>query len=83
MGRPRTDDRQRLRAQRLGRLLAASREQQGLSQEQLAQSADVSLDTLRKVEQHRIAGPSFFIVAALASPLDLSLDDLSTATEND
>lgn len=81
MARPSIDQHQRDRAQRLAGQLAASRERQGLSQEQLARSADVPLDTLRKVEQHRIAGPSFFLVAALARPLDVSLDELATAAE--
>jgi transcriptional regulator with XRE-family HTH domain len=77
MGRPRVGDRQRARAQQLGRLLADSREQQSLSQEQLARNAEVSVDTLRSVEQHRTSAPSFFLVAALADPLDLSLDELA------
>lgn len=80
MARPRIDERQRTRAQRLGRLLADSRQQLSLSQEQLARSADVSVDTLRSVEQHRTVAPSFFLVAALASPLDLSLDELAKNT---
>jgi transcriptional regulator with XRE-family HTH domain len=79
MGRPRVDDRQRARAQRLGRRLTDSREQRNLSQEQLAREADVSIDTLRSVEQHRTAAPSFFLVAALAAPLQLSLDELARA----
>jgi transcriptional regulator with XRE-family HTH domain len=83
MGRPRIDEHQRARAQRLGRLLANSREQRSLSQEQLARSAEVSVDTLRSVEQHRTTAPSFFLVAALANPLDLSLDELAKAAEVD
>lgn len=81
MGRPRIDDHQRARAKRLGRLLASSREQRNWSQEQLARSAEVSVDTLRRVEQHRVSAPSFFLVAALAGPLDLSLDDLAKTAE--
>jgi transcriptional regulator with XRE-family HTH domain len=83
MGRPRIDEYQRARAQRLGRRLAERREQQSLSQEQLARSADVSVDTLRSVEQHRSVAPSFFFVAAIAGPLDLSLDDLAKAAEGE
>lgn len=81
MGRPEIDDRQRARAKRLGRLLASSREQRNWSQEQLARSAEVSVDTLRKVEQYRVSAPSFFLVAALAGPLDLSLDELAKTAE--
>ena len=83
MGRPKADEHQRERAQRLGRLLAETREQLSLSQEQLARSADVSVDTLRRVEQHRTVAPSFFLVAALANPLDISLDELAKTTEVD
>jgi DNA-binding XRE family transcriptional regulator len=83
MGRPPVDERQRARAQRLGRVLAGSREQQSLTQEQLARSAEVSVDTLRSVEQHRIVAPSFFLVAALAGSLDLSLDQVAKDTEVD
>ncbi len=83
MARPPVDERQRARAQRLGRVLARARKQQSLSQVQLALSAEVSVDTLRSVEQHRIAAPSFFLVAALVGPLDLSLDELAEATEAD
>lgn len=81
MGRPRIDNHQRVRAQRLGRVLANSREQRSLSQEQLARSAEVSVDTLRSVEQHRTTSPSFFLIAALAAPLDLSLDEIAKRTE--
>lgn len=81
MGRPRIDEHQRARAQRLGRLLSNSRQQQSFSQEQLARSAEVSVDTLRSVEQHRTTAPSFFLVAALAAPLELSLDELAKAAE--
>jgi transcriptional regulator with XRE-family HTH domain len=83
MARPRIDARQRARAERLGRLLAESRERSSISQEQLARRVDVSVDTLRSVEQHRTAAPSFFLVAALAKPLDLSLDALAETMETD
>jgi transcriptional regulator with XRE-family HTH domain len=53
------------------------REARNLSQEQLARQAEVSVDTLRRIEQHRTAAPSFFLVAALAARLQLSLDELA------
>jgi transcriptional regulator with XRE-family HTH domain len=80
MARPRIDGGQRRRAERLGRLLANSRARKKLSQEQLARSADVSVDTLRRLEQHRTVDPSFFLIAALAAPLDLSLDQIAGDT---
>jgi transcriptional regulator with XRE-family HTH domain len=83
MGRPQVDERERERAERLGRLLADRRRQQSLSQAELARRARVSLDTLRSVEQHRIAAPSFYLVAALAGSLDLSLDQLVRVMDAD
>jgi DNA-binding XRE family transcriptional regulator len=81
MPRRKLDGRQRARAKRLGEHLARSRTKRGLSQEALARSVDVSVDTLRSVEQHRTAEPSFFLVAALARPLGLSLDDIARTAE--
>ena len=83
MPRRKLDARQRARAQRLGSFLAESRVASGLSQEGLARSADVSVDTLRSVEQHRTSEPSFFLIAALAHPLDLSLDRVAKQAEGD
>jgi transcriptional regulator with XRE-family HTH domain len=43
----------------------------------VAAAAGVSVETLRKIETGRIPTPAFFIVAALADVLGLSLDELS------
>jgi transcriptional regulator with XRE-family HTH domain len=80
MPRPRTSPQQIDRAIRLSALLVAARQQAPMSQEALARQADVSLDTLRRFEQEHTVSPSFFFVAALASSLDLSLDDVAEAT---
>lgn len=82
MARKKLDAYRRARAKRLGRLLAESRSASGLSQEGLARSAAISVDTLRSVEQHRTSEPSFFLMAALAKPLDLSLDRLAKEVES-
>ncbi len=83
MPRRKLDAHRRARASRLGKLLAESRTANGFSQEGLARSADVSVDTIRSVEQHRTAEPSFFLVAALAQPLKLSLDQVARETEGE
>jgi len=42
----------------------------------VAATAGISAETLRKIETGRIPTPAFFTVAALADALDLSLDAL-------
>jgi transcriptional regulator with XRE-family HTH domain len=49
----------------------------------VAAAAGVSAETLRKVETGRAPTPAFFTVAALASALDLSLDELAGACAED
>ncbi|WP_407647068.1 helix-turn-helix domain-containing protein [Actinacidiphila soli] len=49
----------------------------------VAATAGVSAETLRKIETGRAPTPAFFTVAALAHALDLSLDDLATACTED
>jgi transcriptional regulator with XRE-family HTH domain len=62
-----------------GRLLgAALREARGpRSQGEVARSAGVPLETLRKIESGRVPTPAFFTVAALAAALGLGLDDIA------
>lgn len=83
MPRPALDEQQLARGRRLARALADAREQRQLSQGQLAYAAHVPVDTLRRIEQQHVAAPSFFLVAALARPLDLSLDDLAQTAEGE
>ncbi|WP_116244464.1 helix-turn-helix domain-containing protein [Nocardiopsis sp. FIRDI 009] len=42
----------------------------------VARQAGISVETLRKIEGGRIPTPAFFTVAAVATALDVSLDDL-------
>ncbi|WP_435769660.1 helix-turn-helix domain-containing protein [Nocardioides sp. SYSU DS0651] len=58
----------------LGRLVADARRQRRLSQEAVARSAGISIETLRKLEQGKRTGPDLFTVAGIARSLDLSLD---------
>lgn len=60
------------RGERLGELLRRARG--GRSMLEVAVAADVSPETLRKIETGRIATPSFPTVAAVAVELGLSLD---------
>lgn len=63
------------RGQRLGAVIRRARGSASLGA--VAGAAGVSVETLRKIETGRIPTPAFFIVAALADVLGLSLDDLA------
>ena len=67
----------RERGERLGRLLRTARG--GRSIVDVAGAADISAETLRKIETGRIPTPAFFTVAALATVLGLSLDAVAGA----
>lgn len=65
---------ERERGERLGALLRTARG--GRSMVEVAASAGLSAETLRKIETGRAPTPAFFTVAALAEALGLSLDDV-------
>ncbi|MFZ3395618.1 helix-turn-helix domain-containing protein [Rhodococcus sp. 7Tela_A2] len=60
---------------RLGGLLREARRDRTLAD--VAASAGISPETLRKIETGRLATPGFVTVAALARALALPLDDLA------
>ncbi|WP_340374850.1 helix-turn-helix transcriptional regulator [Streptomyces sp. SS7] len=66
---------ERERGERLGRLLREARG--GRSMAEIAASAGISAETLRKIETGRAPTPAFFTVAALAVVLGLSMDELA------
>jgi transcriptional regulator with XRE-family HTH domain len=70
---------ERERGERLGRALREARGERSIAD--VAANADISAETLRKIETGRIPTPALFTVAALAGELGLSLDALVTATE--
>ena len=49
---------------------------------EVAAACGVSVDTLRKIETGRIPTPALFTVAAVAATLDLSLDSLVDACQD-
>jgi hypothetical protein len=71
---PLTED-QRDRGRALGQILRAARGPRSAAS--VAAAAEISLDTLRKIERGAISAPAFFTVAALARTLNLDLTDLS------
>jgi DNA-binding XRE family transcriptional regulator len=50
----------------------------GLSQEQLARRANVTISTLRAIEAGTVVNPGYFIVMALLAVLDARPEDLAT-----
>jgi transcriptional regulator with XRE-family HTH domain len=75
MVRPPLTPQERLRGAALGRLLREARGQRSMAD--VAAVSGVPVETLRKIETGRIATPAFFTVAALASALGLSLEQLA------
>ncbi|GAA3247202.1 helix-turn-helix transcriptional regulator [Streptomyces griseoincarnatus] len=65
---------ERERGERLGRLLREARGARSMTD--VAASAGISAETLRKIETGRAPTPAFFTVAALAGALGLSMDEL-------
>jgi transcriptional regulator with XRE-family HTH domain len=76
-GRPKRTVRAR---EQLGRAITAvlrqARKESGLTRAELARRAQVSEQTLAKIEQGHSTDPGFTVVAAFASSLGLRLDDL-------
>lgn len=62
------------RGERLGAVLRRARGSRTILE--LAREADVSPETLRKIESGRVATPAFPTIAAIADALDISLDEI-------
>jgi FMN phosphatase YigB (HAD superfamily) len=60
----------------LGKVLQEARQTAGLTQQQLCHKANLSFSTLTKIERGAIKSPSIFTIQAIASALNLSLDEL-------
>jgi transcriptional regulator with XRE-family HTH domain len=72
---------ERARGERFGALLRRARGSRSMAE--VAAAAGVSAETLRKIETGRAPTPAFFTVAALASALHVSLDELAAACAPD
>ncbi|WP_327007554.1 helix-turn-helix transcriptional regulator [Dactylosporangium sp. NBC_01737] len=83
MGRKVTPDEDREHGRRLGAALAARRAERACSAPDLAQASSVAIDTVRSLENGRVAVPAFLTVARLAGALGLSLDELHAAAMRD
>ncbi len=74
MVRPPLSHLERERGERLGMVLRAARGPRSMAE--IAAMSGVPAETLRKIETGRIATPAFFTVAALATALGLSLEEI-------
>lgn len=61
----------------LGKNLRSLREKRGLSQDRLAKLADVSNNTIIKIEQGENPNPMLETLKKIASALEVSIDDLT------
>ena len=64
------------RGAQLGKRLQSARQGAGRTTEEVARTAGISVDTLRRIEQGQVANPGLFTVASAAAAIDLDLDAL-------
>jgi transcriptional regulator with XRE-family HTH domain len=76
--RKRAESRYAEHAERLAARLRALREQRGMTQEQLAAQAEISVATVRNIERLVVVEPSLFTVLAMARVLGTSIEDMTT-----
>ncbi|WP_432534278.1 helix-turn-helix domain-containing protein [Kineococcus arenarius] len=77
MVRPPLTEEARERGRRLGELLRRARGE--LTVVQVSARSGVPAETLRKIEAGRVPTPAFFTVAALATALEVPLEELVAA----
>jgi transcriptional regulator with XRE-family HTH domain len=77
MGRRRREESPHRDASRLlSERVQKRRLERGWSQQRLAQEAEVSMGTIRKIETQAVADPGVFTVAAIANALGVAVDRL-------
>lgn len=79
MRRAKTEE-EKERGEILGKEIQRRRLRQLKTGEQFAVTAGISVDTLRSLEQGRVADPGVFVVAAVAAALECEVDALVAAT---
>lgn len=81
MPRKPATDAVRRQGERLAASIRSRRHDRDLSAESMARAADLSVDTVRRIERGAVPNPGFFTVAAMARVLELDLDGLAAAAE--
>jgi DNA-binding XRE family transcriptional regulator len=76
--RKRAESRYAEQAERLAARLRALREQHGMTQEQLAAQAEISVATVRNIERVVVVEPCLFTVLAMVRVLGASIEDVAT-----
>ena len=66
----------------LNKKIRELRNRKGLSQEKLARLANVSYNTIVKIESGESKNPTFLTMAGIAKALDVSLDQIVDKGEN-
>jgi transcriptional regulator with XRE-family HTH domain len=60
----------------IGKNIKKLRQEKGISQDKLSKLADISLNTVVKIELDQSPNPTLDTIQKLAKALDVSLDDL-------
>lgn len=81
MARRHLTDAQKKRGEALCRKIRETRERRGISQQRLADKADIPVDTLRAIEQERILAPGIFMAADIVHALEGDLDSWVAPTQ--
>ena len=76
--RPKTEE-EKARGEELGKEIQRKRQASQKSGEEIALDAGISIDTLRGLEQGRVADPGIFVISAIASALGCEIDELVAA----
>lgn len=69
----------RERGAKLGAYLKGTRVRASMSAQELAESTDLSIDTVRSIETGRTLAPSFQTVLRIAEALGVTLEDVKKA----
>jgi transcriptional regulator with XRE-family HTH domain len=74
--KPRSSSAQLQRGARLGIAIQRARKRRGVSQSELARSAGISVESIRKLEQGHTPSPGVFSVVDIAAALDIQVTAL-------
>ena len=76
MGRKENNKRTKLRGKKLADFLSKERKRKNMTQDELAKLTGLSLDTIRSIENKRVASPSFFIIVDISKVLNINFNKI-------